>query len=133
MRPKRKAIPATIKIEVFLRQKGLCMECCNSIEESAEYDHRPALILRPVNPAGTDYMPRQLDPDYIEALHGECHQKRTTGRKPGAERTITTKGSDIHLAKKFRQLERGPKPKRGPKIQSRGFSKEKRAFNRRAK
>jgi len=67
--------------------------------------------MRKVNVDGTDYEPPQLDPKYIEALHVPCHQKRTTGRPPGAERTATVKGSDVWLAKKFRRLEGEPRKK----------------------
>lgn len=123
VRPKRKAIPPRIKAEVFIRQKGYCAECHKFIYDPAEYDHRPAIILRPVNSAGTDYVPPQNDPSHIEALHADCHQKRTTGRKPGAERTVTTKGSDIGLKSKFNRLEGRLKPRRKSPIKSRGFAK----------
>ena len=112
VRPKRKPIPTIIRIMVLSRQDGRCLGCGDQFtSELAEMDHRPSLIMRPVNAAGTDYEPPQLDPDYLEALCEECHQKRTTGRKPGAERTPTTKGSDVWLAKKFRRLEGEPRKK----------------------
>ena len=69
--------------------------------------------MRAVDASGSDYEPPQNDPAFIEALHPACHQKRTTGRLPGAERTITTKGSDVGLAAKFRRLEnRDTKPRK---------------------
>ena len=121
MRPRRKAIPPKVKLKVFQRQKGICMSCHAPITDSAEYDHRPAIISRPVNAAGTDYDPPQLDPEHIEALHPECHQQRTTGRRPGAERTVTTKGSDIWLKTKFARLE---KPRKRSRMGvPRGFGK----------
>ncbi len=129
-RPRRKAIPRIIKAKVAARQMWLttdwhpvflCMHCRMPLTGDIEYDHRPSLVLRPMNASGTDYKPPQLDPNYIEALHPACHQKRTTGRLPGAKRTITTKGSDIGIAAKFRRLER-PK-KRKVKIPSRPFQK----------
>lgn len=124
-RPKRKAIPTSVKCDVLRRQRAHCAECKQPLwpSDPTEYDHRPAIILRSVNSAGTDYVPPQLDPDYIEALHADCHQKRTTGRKPGAARTVTTKGSDAHLAAKFRRIEGKNKPRRKSPIKSRGFAK----------
>lgn len=124
-RPKRKAIPVSVKCEVLRRQRANCVECKQPLwpSDPTEYDHRPSLILRPVNAAGTDYEPPQNDPDYIEAIHASCHQKRTTGRKPGAERTITVKGSDIGLKTKFARLEGKTKPKRKVQIKSPGFAK----------
>lgn len=121
MRPKRKAIPLLVKVEVLRRQRAHCAECRRPLwpSESTEYDHRPAIILRTVNAAGTDYEPAQNDPDFIEALHSDCHQERTTGRKPGAERTITTKGSDIGLKSKFARLEGRVKLRRKQKIPQR--------------
>lgn len=95
-----------------------------------EYDHRPPLFLREVNAEGTDYVPPQNDPHFIEALHKDCHLKRTVGRVVGAEKTVTTKGSDSWLRKKFNRLARemnehlfGDKPKHKRKIPSRPFPK----------
>jgi hypothetical protein len=131
MRPKRKAIPLWIKIQVLIRQNFYCAECWSNLPaDDTEFDHRPAIILRPVNAAGYDYDPPQNDPDHIEALHKLCHLKRTVGRVVGAAKTVTTKGSDAHLAAKFRRLEGKPKAKRkwaaGRKMQSRPFAKVKR-------
>jgi hypothetical protein len=89
-------------------------------------DHDPALVLRPYNPRIKDvaarYTPHAHDPAHLVYLAKPDHQQKTTGRKPGAERTVTTKGSDIGIAAKFRRLERG-KPKRKSKIASRPFQK----------
>lgn len=134
-RPPRKAIPLKVKVQVNLRQLGRCAECGLHMNDGVEYDHRPPIILRPINAKGSDYEPRQLDPEYIEALHPECHQKRTTGRKPGATKTATTLGSDIHLKTKFARLERKARTTIKPKgfggtrkIASRPFSTQKRTF-----
>ena len=114
MRPKRKNIPPKIKAAVTQRQNGHCAECRTifTVDDKIEYDHRPALVLRSVNVEKTDYHPPQNDPSFIEALHKLCHLKRTVGRIPGAEKTITVKGSDVWLAAKFRKLEGKNKPKR---------------------
>lgn len=135
-RPKRKNIPAKVKSAVINRQRGQCAECgCDfGPDDKIEMDHRPAIILRAVNVNGDDYHPPQNDPEFIEALHSACHLKRTVGRLPGAQRTITTKGSDAHLAAKFRKLEKPRKPRQTitpkgfGKIPSRPFDKQKRPF-----
>ena len=124
-RPKRKAILRKVKDAVLKRQKNKCAECGHVLhdEDRIEYDHRPAIIMRSVNVDGTDYHPSQTDPDFIDALHKGCHLMRTVGRLPGAERTITSKGSDTWLAAKFRKLEGVNKPRFKRTIPSRSFSK----------
>lgn len=130
MRPKRKNIPKSVKIDVLFRQINRCAECRVLFDygDKIEYDHRPAIVMRSVNVDGTDYHPPQNDPEFIDALHKDCHLKRTVGRLPGASRTITTKGSDAHLAAKFRKLEGKNKPRKRQTIQSRGFPKMQRKF-----
>lgn len=80
-------------------------------------DHDPALILRPYNPRIKDvasrYTPHAHDPDALVYREKADHQQKTTGRKPGALRTVTTKGSDIGLKAKFARLE--GRTKRRPK------------------
>ena len=82
-------------------------------------DHDPALILRHYNQHAKDvaarYNPHAHNPDFLVYRSKEDHQQKTTGRKPGAERTITTKGSDIGLKTKFARLER---PKRKSRFSS---------------
>ena len=128
MRPRRKAIPPAVKLEVFVRQGGRCAECHGTIEDGVEYDHRPAIIMRPVSAAGTDYDPPQNDPNFIEALHKACHLRRTVGRVVGAEKTVTIKGSDAWLAAKFRRLEGKNKPRTKAKIPQRKNAWPKRKF-----
>lgn len=128
MRPKRKAIPRKIKDAVLARQRHFCAGCGGSFlaDDKIEFDHRPPIILRAVNVNGDDYHPPQNDPDFIDALHTPCHLQRTVGRLPGADKTITTKGSDAHLAAKFRRLE--GEPKRKMKIPARKSPWPKRTF-----
>lgn len=84
-------------------------------------DHDPALILREYHPHVKDiasrYRPHAHNPDFLIYRSKPDHQQKTTGRKPGAERTVTTKGSDIGIKTKFARLER--KPRRKAKIASR--------------
>ena len=86
-----------------------------------ELDHDPALILRYKNHKTGGYRPDANDPRYLVYRLKPEHRKKTIGRKPDAERTVTTKGSDVWLAKKFRKLEKPQKPKQ--KIPSRPFPK----------
>lgn len=104
-RPKRKAIPDRIKLEAVLAQDGLCAHCKQRLGRLAdiEFDHRPALVNRDVNEAGTDYVPPQLDPEFIQAVHEvPCHRERTIGR--GGEKRTTVAGSDIHIRDKTKRL-----------------------------
>ena len=89
--------------------------------EPYEIDHDPALVLRKRNRVTGKLIPDANNPKYLVYRHKDEHLQKTVGRKPGAERTITSKGSDVWLAKKFRRLE-GP-PRRKRKIPSRPFPK----------
>lgn len=71
-----------------------------------QLDHDPALILRWFSKGSGKYSPRANNPDYLIYRSRPDHQQKTTGRKPGALRTVTTKGSDIGLKTKFARLER---------------------------
>lgn len=101
--------------------------------EKPHLDHDPALILRPYNPRIKDvasrYTPHAHDPDALVYREKADHQQKTTGRKPGAERTATTKGSDIWLKSKFNRLEGRTKQRPKQKIRSRGFQKRKPAVD----
>ena len=104
-RPKRKAISDRIKLQAVLAQDGLCAHCKQRLGKLTEiqFDHRPAIINRDVNEAGTDYVPAQLDPEFIQAVHAvPCHRERTIGR--GGEKRTTVAGSDIHIRDKTKRL-----------------------------
>lgn len=94
-----------------------------------QLDHDPALILRRFNTSTGKYTPPADDYRHLIYREKADHQQKTTGRKPGAERTVTTKGSDIGIKTKFARLERKKnKPKvsrfaKGRKMQSRPFPK----------
>jgi hypothetical protein len=89
--------------------------------EHPELDHDPALENRQFNPKTGKYKPDANDPRYLIYREKLLHLQKTTGRRPGAERTVTSKGSDNWLAKKFRKLEGKQKPK--AQIPSRPFPK----------
>jgi hypothetical protein len=69
-----------------------------------QFDHRPPLCDRPYDTELGDFIPGQNDPDHIFALSAEDHLERTTGRKAGAECTVTTRGSDIGERKRVRDI-----------------------------
>jgi hypothetical protein len=89
-------------------------------------DHDPPLAARPRHRRGlnpkTFYMPDANDPDHLfYRPHGPQHERshliKTNVRGDHGQHP------DRVLIKKARRIERGPKPKRGPKIRSRGFIK----------
>lgn len=156
MKRPRPYIPIAVRVEVAERDviKGLWWNLyCGAVEvggmtmgrrlgillghlpKGVELDHDPALILRKFNPRTGKYTPDANDPAYLIYRDPDQHQEKTTGRKPGAERTITTKGSDIGIKTKFARLERKARKTIKPKgfggtrkIASRPFSKQKRNF-----
>jgi hypothetical protein len=107
----RKNIPAGVKIDALLRfiarhydDIGELPEIVNVPASGMQFDHRPPLQDRPFDTEAGDFMPRQHDPEYIEPLTKPDHLHRTTGRKPGAERTVTTRGSDVGEAARTRSI-----------------------------
>lgn len=94
-RPKRKAIPDRVKLIAALRRFGLVIG-------QVQFDHQPALELRPINPHTGDTIPAANDPDHIQMLLIAEHKTKTFG--PGGEKRITTAGSDIGNIAKTRRL-----------------------------
>lgn len=96
-----------------------------------QLDHDPALEQRSkgLRKGKSYYIPDANHPEYLVYRTKALHLMKTTGRKPGAEKTATSKGSDVWIAKKFRRLEGRVKPRRKVRIQSRPFQKGKRKFN----
>jgi hypothetical protein len=87
----------------------------------AELDHDPALSLRKRRRDGR-YIPDANDPRFLIYRLKPNHLEKSTGRKPGASRTVTSIGSDVYLWKKFRRLEVGTKRIK-KRIPSRRFPK----------
>ena len=115
--PKRKKIPLKVKLEACLHMLGLD-------PDDVEWDHDPALGVRPINEDGTDYDPPQHDPRYITPRSRENHAEKTNGTK------ATTAGSDKNRIAKVNRIlgkTKQGQPKRawpkGRKIQSRPFPK----------
>lgn len=96
-------------------------------DRKVHLDHDPALILRKWNKRTEKYSPDANDPDFLIYRTYDDHQQKTTGRKPGALRTVTTKGSDIGIKTKFARLaNKRAKPRGfggGRKIASRPFQR----------
>ncbi len=95
-------------------------------DEKTHLDHDPALILRPFDEVTGKYTPDANDVNHLIYRTVAEHLEKTIGRKIGAEKTVTTKGSDVGLKAKFARLERAPKFKK--KIPSRPFPKKQRSF-----
>jgi len=104
----RKAIPPAVKVQVLLNrfQHWLALiRSGSSVNIDADFpfhdaanvqfDHNPALTNRPYDTIAGDFIPPQNDPNHICALDKHIHLQKTTGRAPGAERTVTTRGSDV--------------------------------------
>lgn len=94
-RPARKRIPLRVLRIADRRQDGKCACGCGmELEDQiVNNDHRPPLCDRAINADGTDYIPPQLDPAYIEILIKGHHDTRTFGS--GGTRRITTRDGDI--------------------------------------
>lgn len=130
--PRRKAVPATVQVQVLLRMLGLKGKKIN-------WSHEPALELRAINEAGTDWDPPQHDPDFIFARTKEDHDRLTfkdngTGRGDlpaiAHSRRVTRKQEE-HVRRMQAKLGMNPAPaakrksnwSKGRKLQSRGFER----------
>jgi hypothetical protein len=145
----RKAVPVYVKLAVLIRQE--CKDTGGERFEDdveLEFDHSPALVNRDYDTEAGDFIPPQNDPKFIVASRKAEHLEKTTGRKAGAEKTVTTRGSDVGEAARTRGIKRTqaahqarmeakqigaevpvePIRKRTRKIASRPFSKERRPF-----
>jgi hypothetical protein len=112
-------------LEAALLQLGLDPRACH-------LDHDPALALRPLNEAGTDFDPPQHDPRYMRWVSTSDHSRKTTGRK--GESKLSISGGDQQKIAKVKRLEKKfvsrllrPEKKERPKRKwpSRPFAKRK--------
>jgi hypothetical protein len=146
----RKAIPRRVELAVLIRQKCKADDGVLFKEHDAiEFDHDPSLDKRDFDTVADDFIPPQHDPAKIVARRKGKHLEKTTGRKEGAEKTVTTRGSDIgerararkignrakvhnfkmaaktigadEAAKLYPEVERLQRRRRGRKLQGRGF------------
>lgn len=102
-RDHRKHIPIGVKLHACLLLLGFSDD---EIAGGIQWNHKPALALRVVDEETGELTPHPNDPRYLEPLRTADHLRITTGRRPGAERTATTAGSDIGNAAKVKRLER---------------------------
>lgn len=123
----------------LLRSRLLAQLCqllnCEPVD--LRLDHDPALGAREKvfdrNGKHVGYVPDANDPEHLIYREKHAHHIKTNVRGDGAQHP------DRVLIKKNRRIERGPRPKRGPPIRSRGFQKGpkrpwgKRPFPRRSK
>jgi hypothetical protein len=91
VRDYRKPIPNRVKLAVLARDYDV--------------DHDPALTNRPYDTEAEDFIPPQNDPDYLFLKRHAEHDEKTFGRKAGAERTVTTRGSDIGERARSRDIQ----------------------------
>lgn len=94
-------------------------ELLEHLPKGSQLDHDPALILRRFNEKTGLYTPCANDPAYLIYRDPKDHLQKTIGRRADAEKTVTTKGSDIWLKSKFNRLEGRTKQRPKAKIPSR--------------
>lgn len=108
---RKKPIPPWIKRDVLKRQGNICIcGCCESVSMTDDFDHHPAVATRPLNDAGTDTIPPQLDPDYIFARVRGCHKTKTY-HPLGPH---TSLNSDRHAIDKIKRIRKGGRKRQGP-------------------
>lgn len=95
-RPKRREPPLAVKLAAALRQLAEYMGCD---PKELDFDHNPALGLRPVNDAGTDYEPRQHDPNHLYWLHRPKHSLKTNGRRGESYLSLDSNSDKARIAK----------------------------------
>lgn len=113
----RPAIPDRVKLQVVLRQDGLCGCGCGGrlgTLANTEFDHCPPLALREYDEATRKYTPDANDPEKIVARIKQHHRDKTSHPKG----PHTSHGGDQHLIaktrhgrdEKFKVLKLGPLP-----------------------
>lgn len=133
---RRKSIPLGVKVQSTLLLLGFSEKEVFG-KGLIEWDHVPALELRPLDPQTGDTVPPANDPRYVRPLRKAAHRTKTSGRR--GEKRVTSYGSDAHAIAKARRVpaaetkhreamaskgsgaEKPCRPKR--KIRSRGFEK----------
>jgi hypothetical protein len=133
----RKDIPLRVKLAVALRMLGFVKG------RRVDFDHDPALGLRDWDEATQDFIPPQLDPEFITIRTKPAHDIKTNGN--GA----TSYGSDKHAIAKIDRVSEAVEafrqrilaktdpdidtPARGrSRIPSRGFSRQHRPLRSRS-
>jgi hypothetical protein len=99
-RPKRKNIPLRVKLEACLILLGFDPDEVR--KRLPDFDHFPALGLRPVNPAGADYDPPQHDPSYLRPMKHDDHKLKTNGRRGESDLSLDSNSDKARIAKSKR-------------------------------
>lgn len=94
----RKDPPLSVKLAVALRMLGFTKN------DQVQYDHDPALGLRDWDEEKQDFIPPQLDPEFIVIRTKAVHRTKSSGRK--GEGKVTSYGSDAHAIAKIDRLEK---------------------------
>jgi hypothetical protein len=94
--------PGTFKVSDY--RKDIPAKVKTAVRKRYRYDHRPALQDRPYDTGRGDFIPPQHDPACIDLIEDGQHDFRTFGRVPGAEKTVTTRGSDAGNRKLDRKI-----------------------------
>ena len=102
-REHRKAIPLGVRLKAALALAGFSAEDIET-PGAIEFDHSPALVLRRVDEETGELIPPANDWRAIVPITKAKHLEKTTGRKVGAERTVTTAGSDIGVGAKLKRI-----------------------------
>ena len=100
----RKPIPTWVKLQ-SLYNAAIDEALPRKLDvRDLQFDHDPALLARPYNTETQDFEPAQNDPDYILPRLKKDHAEKTFGRKADAEKTVTTRGSDVGEAAHIRHV-----------------------------
>ena len=89
----RKAIPVAIARAVFARH--VLLYGALDMTKRYEIDHDPALTNRPYDTDAGDFIPPQHSLAHLVLREEADHDEKTFGRKAGAAKTVTTRGSDV--------------------------------------
>ena len=76
------------------------------LQDAYRQESQHKIVRAELNPKTGKYTPDANAPAYLIYRDADAHQQKPTGRRPGAERTLTVKGSDIGIKTKFARLER---------------------------
>lgn len=87
-------------------RKGIPNRVLEELLKRYEVDHRPPLCDRPYDTEANDFIPPQWSVEHLFLIEKAEHRRRTFGRQPGAEKTVTTRGSDVGERARTRRLRR---------------------------
>lgn len=95
--------PGTFKVSDYRKSMPTRTKLA-AVARDHEYDHDPALANRPYDTEAGDFIPPQNDPDFIVIRRRADHDEKTFGRKAGAAKTVSTRGSDVGEAARSKDI-----------------------------